>query len=234
MSLVGETSQGWAMASIESAVEAAGRYIIRRPRLTRLLDNANARVLMLIAPAGFGKTTLAREWVADRPHVWYRGTTATADVAALAAGFAETISGVLPEAGMRAVNRMRAAGTPEEDVGIIADLFTEDLAEWPSDTWLVFDDYQFAMEATAPERFVDLLLRHSPIQLLLTSRKRPSWASARRLLYGELYELGRTELAMDHDEAASVLAHRKGHAGGWARLACRRLASSHRPGGANR
>ena len=74
---------------------------------------------------------------------------------------------------------------------------------------LVFDDYQFAMEATAPERFVDLLLRHSPIQLLLTSRKRPSWASARRLLYGELYELGRTELAMDHDEAASVLAHRK-------------------------
>ena len=51
------------MAGIETAVEAARRYIIKRPRLTRLLDNANARVLMLIAPAGFGKTTLAREWV---------------------------------------------------------------------------------------------------------------------------------------------------------------------------
>ena len=47
------------------------------------------------------------------------------------------------------------------------------------------------------------------MRLLLTSRKRPSWASARRLLYGEVYELGRNELAMDHDEAASVLAHRK-------------------------
>jgi ATP/maltotriose-dependent transcriptional regulator MalT len=197
------------MASIDSAVEAARRYIIKRPRLTRLLDNANARVLMLIAPAGFGKTTLAREWVAERPHVWYRGTTATADVAALAAGLAETISDVVPQAGMRAINRMRATGTPEEDVAIIAELFAEDLAEWPSDTWLVFDDYQFAMDAQAPERFVDLLLRHSPIQLLLTSRKRPTWASARRLLYGELYELGRNELAMDHDEAASVLAHRK-------------------------
>jgi ATP/maltotriose-dependent transcriptional regulator MalT len=34
---------------------------------------------MLIAPAGFGKTTLAREWAAERPRVWYRG--ATADVA---------------------------------------------------------------------------------------------------------------------------------------------------------
>ena len=197
------------MAGIETAVEAARRYIIKRPRLTRLLDNANARALMLIAPAGFGKTTLAREWAAERPHLWYRGTSATADVAALAASLADTISGVIPEAGTRAVNRMRATGTPEDDVAIIAELFAEDLAEWPADLWLVFDDYQFAMEAKAPERFIDLLLRKSPVHLLLTSRRRPSWASARRLLYGELYELGRNELAMDHEEAASVLAHRK-------------------------
>src|SRR5439155_7069466 len=99
-----------AMAGIETAVEAARRYIIKRPRLTRLLDNANARVLMLIAPAGFGKTTLAREWAAERPHVWYQGTTATTDVAALAAGLAETVSELIPDAGTRAVNRMRATG----------------------------------------------------------------------------------------------------------------------------
>ncbi len=207
-SAAGETSQGWAMAGIDTAVEAARRYIIKRPRLTRLLDNANAHVLMLIAPAGFGKTTLAREWVADRPHVWYRGTTATADVAALAAGFAETISEVIPNAVTRAVSRMRATGRPEDDVEIIAELFAEDLADWPSDLWLVFDDYQFAMDAKAPETFVDLVLRGSPLRLLLASRKRPTWASARRLLYGEIYELGRNELAMDHDEAAAVLAHR--------------------------
>jgi LuxR family transcriptional regulator, maltose regulon positive regulatory protein len=198
-----------AMAGIETAVEAARRYIIKRPRLTRLLDNANARALMLVAPAGFGKTTLAREWVTDRQHVWYRGTTAAADVAALIAGLSTAISEVMPDVGARTVARMRATGTPEQDVDILADLFAEDLAEWPDDLWLVFDDYQFAMEARAPERFVDGLLRRSPIKLLLTSRKRPRWASARRLLYGEIYELGRNDLAMDHDEAAAVLAHRK-------------------------
>jgi ATP/maltotriose-dependent transcriptional regulator MalT len=80
------------MAGIGTAVEAARRYIIKRPRLTRLLDKANARVLMLIAPAGFGKTTLAREWAGDRTHVWYQGTTATADVAALAAGLGGGLS----------------------------------------------------------------------------------------------------------------------------------------------
>lgn len=197
------------MAGIETAVETARRYIIKRPRLTRLLDNANARVLMLNAPAGFGKTTLAREWALERAHVWYRGTTATADVAALAAQLAEVTSEVIPDAGSRMVHRMRATGTPEQDVDILAELFAEDLAGWPEDTWLVFDDYQFAMEARAPERFVDVVLRKSPLKLLLTSRKRPSWASARRLLYGEVYELGRNELAMDHDEAAEVLAHRK-------------------------
>jgi DNA-binding NarL/FixJ family response regulator len=197
------------MAGIETAVEAARRYIIKRPRLTRLLDRANARVLMLIAPAGFGKTTLAREWAGERTHAWYQGTTATADVAALAAGLSAVVSELIPDAGGRMVHRMRATGTPEEDVDVLAELFAEDLADWPEDAWLVFDDYQFAMEAKAPERFIEVLLRDAPVRLLLTSRKRPAWASARRLLYGELYELGRTDLAMDHDEAASVLAHRK-------------------------
>jgi DNA-binding NarL/FixJ family response regulator len=197
------------MAGIEIAVEAARRYIIKRPRLTRLLDRANARVLMLIGPAGFGKTTLAREWAGERTHVWYQGTTATADVAALAAGLSEVASELIPDAGSRMIHRMRATGTPEEDVEVLAELFAEDLGEWPDDAWLVFDDYQFAMEARAPERFIEVLMRDAPVRLLLTSRKRPSWASARRLLYGEVYELGRNELAMDHDEAASVLAHRK-------------------------
>jgi LuxR family transcriptional regulator, maltose regulon positive regulatory protein len=198
-----------AMAGIETAVEAARRYIIKRPRLTRLLDNANARALMLIAPAGFGKTTLAREWVAERAHVWYRGTTAAADVAALLAGLSKALSEVIPEAGVRAVNRMRATGTAEQDVDILADFFAQDLADWPEDTWLVFDDYHFAMEAKAPERLIDLLLRKTAVRMVLTSRKRPTWATARRLLYGEVYELGRSDLAMDHDEAAEVLSHRK-------------------------
>jgi DNA-binding CsgD family transcriptional regulator len=197
------------MAGIETAVEDARRYIIKRPRLTRLLDRANARVLMLIGPAGFGKTTLAREWVSGRPHVWYRGTPASIDVAALGAGLAELASQVIPHAGSRMVHRMRATGTQGKDVGTFAELLAEDLVDWPEDTWLVIDDYQFAMEAKASERFVHVLLRNCPLRLLLTSRTRPTWASARQLLYGEVYELGRTDLAMDHNEAAAVLAHRK-------------------------
>ncbi len=76
-----------------TAVAAARRRIIRRPRLTSMLDESTARIRMLIAPAGYGKTTLAREWLGEdeRRDVWYRGGPASADVAALAAGIAEAV-----------------------------------------------------------------------------------------------------------------------------------------------
>ena len=39
------------------------RRIIERPRLVTLLEEAEARVILLVAPAGYGKTTLARQWI---------------------------------------------------------------------------------------------------------------------------------------------------------------------------
>ncbi len=51
----------------QSELPPAQRHIIKRPRLTRLLDEAEARVLLLVAPAGYGKTTLAR---AHTSRVW--------------------------------------------------------------------------------------------------------------------------------------------------------------------
>ena len=38
------------------------RRIIERPRLIKMLDESDARVILLLAPAGYGKTTLARQW----------------------------------------------------------------------------------------------------------------------------------------------------------------------------
>ena len=40
------------------------RRIIERPRLFAFLDESRARVRTLVAPAGYGKTTLAEQWVA--------------------------------------------------------------------------------------------------------------------------------------------------------------------------
>jgi LuxR family maltose regulon positive regulatory protein len=187
------------------AEESGRQRIIQRPRLTRLLDESPSRILMLVAPAGYGKTTLARQWLAARPHGWYRGTGASADVAALAIGLAEAAQAILPGAGERMQERLRATGTPEEDVVALAELLAGDLDGWPDDAWLAFDDYHFACRSEFSERFVDLLCSLTRVRLLLTTRIRPSWATSRRLLYGEVHELGRTFLAMTQDEALEVL-----------------------------
>jgi LuxR family maltose regulon positive regulatory protein len=206
-----ETAPGEEMAAAnDEPLEPGRNYIIKRPRLTRLLDEATARIVMLVAPAGYGKTTLAREWLADRQHGWYRGTPAAADVAALAVGLARTASAVIPDAGTRMADRLRATGTPEKDVEPLAELLAEDLEEWPSDAWVAFDDYQFACASPFAERFVDLVLGLCPVRLFLTTRTRPSWATSRKLLYGEIFGIGRSELAMSPAEAREVLADRPG------------------------
>jgi LuxR family maltose regulon positive regulatory protein len=186
---------------------ATRRRIIPRPRLTKLLDESPARIKLLVAPAGYGKTTLAQQWldVPERRDVWYRGGPASADVAALAAGTSAVASAIVPDAGKRVRERLRATGHPQDDVEILAELLAEDLASWPAEAWLVIDDYQFAMESAASERFIELLAQHSVVQVVLTSRLRPTWATARRILYGEVQEIERRQLAMEPEEAMSVI-----------------------------
>jgi LuxR family maltose regulon positive regulatory protein len=177
-----------------------------------MLDEANARIILLTAPAGYGKTTLAQQWLAERPNAWYRGTPASADVAALALGLAVAAAEMVPGADDHLRERLRATNHPEEEADILAELLAEDLADWPADAWLSIDDYQFAMEAEAAEGFVERLIELAPLQLLVTSRNRPTWATARRILYGEVFELDRETLAMSDAEAREVLAHRGEHA----------------------
>ena len=79
---------------------------------------------------------------------------------------------------------------------------------WPADGWLVLDDYHEIVGAEDAEHLVAAVVAASPIQLLIASRLRPTWVSARRILYDEVLELNQTTLAMDAIEASEVLAGR--------------------------
>src|SRR5258708_24693054 len=86
-------------------------FIIKRPRLTKLLDESEARIILLVAPAGYGKTTLAREWLSGREGVaWYSGRPAMADVAALAADLATAFAND-HEVRERAIERIQILAT---------------------------------------------------------------------------------------------------------------------------
>jgi LuxR family transcriptional regulator, maltose regulon positive regulatory protein len=192
-------------AETTPAIGASRRRIIKRPRLTRILDESGARIILLVAPAGYGKTTLAHEWLDSKRSAWYRGTPASADVAALAVGLANAASEIVPGAGDRMRQRLRATDRPDEDARVLAEMLAEDLVGWPDDAWLVIDDYQFAKDSPACEDFVEDLCVAPRFRLLVATRRRPRWATARRRLYGELKEVDRDVLAMSGEETAELL-----------------------------
>jgi LuxR family transcriptional regulator, maltose regulon positive regulatory protein len=84
----------------------------------------------------------------------------------------------------------------------------EDLEPWPEAGIVVLDDYHLMAESSPVEDFLDWLLTLAPIRVLVTTRRRPSWATARRFLYDEAVEVGRDQLAMTDDEATRVLSGR--------------------------
>src|SRR6266851_2850607 len=68
------------------------RRIIERPRLIKLLDESEARIILLLGPAGYGKTTLARQWAATlNGAIWVSLTPAHRDVARFAEAVATAI-----------------------------------------------------------------------------------------------------------------------------------------------
>ena len=138
--------------------------------------------------------------------VWYRATSGSADVAAFSAGLADVITPLVPGVGDRLKQRLRVADTPERAARPLAEIFSEDLEGWPPDALLIIDDYHLVVDSAPVEEFMDWLLTLTPaLTVLVTARRRPKWASARRILYGEITEIDRGQLAMTTDEAALVL-----------------------------
>src|SRR3954471_10934236 len=116
------------MATTEETTVRLGRnHIIERPRLTRLLDETSARVIMLVAPAGYGKTTLARQWLATRPHAWYQASAASSDLAALALAVSEALDSFAQGARQLLFERIGATPDVDQDLDVLAEIQTEAL-----------------------------------------------------------------------------------------------------------
>jgi LuxR family maltose regulon positive regulatory protein len=184
----------------------APAHIIERPRLIKLMEDSGARVIVLQGPAGYGKTTLATQWFDHRGNHggWCPCTVSSADVAAFAVQLANASSAGRCDSS-RVAQRLSATSDPEHDLEDLADLLSEDLRAWPQDSWLIVDDYHLA-SSTSSERFVELVVELSPLlHVLVSTRTRPRWVSARNLLYGQVLYVDKRALRMSDDEAVAAL-----------------------------
>jgi ATP/maltotriose-dependent transcriptional regulator MalT len=179
--------------------------MIDRPRLLNQLEGTNARTILLIAPAGYGKTTLARQWAQHRNAAWFAGSLGSADIATLSRGLGESLAVFAPDLAVQVDEALRAMENPARELDSLSEIFIRHLGA-SADSWLVIDDYQVLESSVPAEQLVEALAVSKRIRLLIASRTRPRWATAREYMYGELFELRRSDLALDDAETARVFA----------------------------
>ncbi len=184
----------------------AQSHIIKRPRLTKLLDDSGARVILLVAPAGYGKTTLARQWLAAyrRPVAWYRATAASTDVAALATGLGLEVDIALADGETFTADRMTSSAAVQQRPDVLARALSRSREVWPRRLVVAIDDYHQISGSAPAEAFVGELVSLLPATFVITTRTRPTWCTPRQAVYGEAVEVGTAELAMTEEEARQV------------------------------
>jgi LuxR family transcriptional regulator, maltose regulon positive regulatory protein len=192
--------------TITAAASPALDHIIERPRLiARLAEGGGARVSVLAAPAGYGKTTLARQWSNRQagPVAWYRTTRASGDVALLAVQLDDLLASVAPEL-PREPGRVAAIASVNASAKPLGRAILRTFETLSRDILLVVDEWEAAGTDEA-EELLSTLVEGLDIRFLITTRTRPDWFTPRLEVYGEGLEIGVDELTMTDEEAAKVL-----------------------------
>jgi LuxR family maltose regulon positive regulatory protein len=181
---------------------------VPRPALLDRLDQADAgQLVVVVAPPGFGKTTLLSSWVrrpGGPPTAWI-----SLDALDDAARFRATLLAALaaipdlpPDSPVRRIGRARSGGA---GLDIIDELIEALDAAAPA-LRVVLDDLQ---ELKEPEAWRDLARlvrhRHPGLRLVLSSRVDPPVPLPRLRLEGRLHELRAADLRFTTEDAAALL-----------------------------
>ena len=183
---------------------------VNRPRLlSELTGTASAKLVLVDAPAGFGKTTLMAQWrsaaAEDRPVAWLSLDHGDDDPGRLWWHVVSALRQACPELGGEDILSALAAQAPDIP-GTVIPMLVNNLMGLPVQIVLVLDDYHVIRDRRCHEQ-VAALLRHLPPTLLmvLVTRARPPLPLARLRTLGEMTEIGMRELRFTRPEAARLV-----------------------------
>jgi len=181
------------------------RRVVDRARLRQVLDGAGPRTVIIIGAAGYGKTTLLRQWAPTTNAVTYTVTAADMDVAALVRHLASSFFGQSSHAISRLEELLAVVQHPARSPDDIASALLDAPTGENAVTSIVVDEYERIAGSASAERVVELLHESQRFKLVVASRVRPGWATARRFIYDELIEVGADQLALTEAEVAEVM-----------------------------
>lgn len=186
------------------------RTVIHRPRLvSRLNQYVQGPLTLISASAGFGKTTLLAEWVAQSkdPVAWVSLDRSDNDEYRMVDYILNAVRDALPDskAGAEALGLLHAPQPVPVDV-ILGSLIN-DLIPMPGHLILVLDDYHSIHSQTAHD-VVNFLIDHRPsnLHLVISTRTDPPLPLARLRANFQLGVIRTDDLRFSREEEGSFLA----------------------------
>ncbi|HEY8519842.1 MAG TPA: LuxR C-terminal-related transcriptional regulator [Gammaproteobacteria bacterium] len=195
------------MAVVFSAARhAGGAGFVARPALFELLQGA-ARVTVVSAPAGSGKTSVLRAWVAEagltERVAWVSVPRAQHDAQQFWARIVDALRKTTPGAALVRV----LTPAPSFDGWALVERLLEDLSASAEPLWLVLDDLH-EVRSDETLRQLELLLLRAPdtMRFVLSTRHDLRLGLHRLRLEGELTEIRRDDLRFTLEEARALMA----------------------------
>jgi LuxR family transcriptional regulator, maltose regulon positive regulatory protein len=196
---------------IESKLHAPGprKEWVERPALTEYPGASTARLILVDAPAGFGKTTLVAQWRSaageQRPFAWISLDPGDDDPGRLWWYILCALQRACPGMGGEDIARELRAAVPDI-TGTVLPLLANELGALSSPVVLVLDDYHVIKERSCHDQIAFLLLHLPPTaQIVLVTRADPPLPLARLRAAGEMVEIRARELRFAPDEAAAFV-----------------------------
>jgi LuxR family maltose regulon positive regulatory protein len=187
------------------------RSLVARPRLSERLDRgAEAKLTLVSAPAGFGKTTSLAAWLAQtaepRSVAWLSLEESDSQPVSFWTYVVTALHSVAPGVGASVLPLLRSGQPATESVLTTVLNELNELSARSGGLALVLDDYHLAdgPEVAAAMAF---FLEHLPthIHLIISTRADPDLPLARLRARGDLVEVRASDLRFTLDEAAAYL-----------------------------
>lgn len=199
-----------ALLTTKLYVPRAHPNLVPRPRLSELLtEGMSCKLLLVSAPAGFGKTTLLSEWRmihldSEYPLAWVSLEEADNDPTRFVSYLIAALQAIEEDVGEAILARLRSPQPPPIESVLTA--LVNEIATVPKDFALVLDDYH-VIANEAVHDMITFLLDHLPpqVHLIISSRVDPPLPLARLRARGQMTELRAHDLRFTPEETAAFL-----------------------------
>jgi ATP/maltotriose-dependent transcriptional regulator MalT len=180
---------------------------ISRPRLFELLEGSLDKALILVsAPAGYGKTTLLSNWLRETriPSAWLSLDKRDNDPVHFLQYFLSALHQIVPTVGLDLLDMLHGIQPPPFEA--LLSLVVNDIDQHPVPCVLVLDDFH-VIEAQPILEMLCFLLDHMPHQmrLVLLSRTDPPLPLSRLRVRDQLLDVRLDQLRFTRDEIAVFL-----------------------------